>query len=226
MSAGCRIVGLDRHARPRAAKRPSSRAASARTAACRAVDGHCAAPASRGPAATSSARGTSICAGWSFHSSWLALSAIFAPRIRSLICTTPRAASSAALDDRDRASRACRRTSAGCRSSSGCRGRPRPGCPPARSSRDHRLVVGHPVAVHHGHDHRPRAPRPDPPLGAQRGQQPVDADGDAGRRHRLPGEALDQIVVAPAAATEPNCRGRPFSSRISKVSSASKTGPV
>jgi hypothetical protein len=38
-----------------------------------------------------------------------------------------------------------------------------------------------------------------PPLGAQRGEQPVDADGDAGRRHLLPGEALDQVVIAPAA---------------------------
>jgi hypothetical protein len=39
----------------------------------------------------------------------------------------------------------------------------------------------------------------DPPLGAERGEQAVDADGDAGGRHLLPGEALDEVVVAPAA---------------------------
>src|SRR5690606_14195365 len=51
-------------------------------------------PRIRRTSATRSARATSVWAGWDFHSSWLAWAAIRAPRIRSLTCTTPRAASS------------------------------------------------------------------------------------------------------------------------------------
>ena len=39
----------------------------------------------------------------------------------------------------------------------------------------------------------------DAPLGAQGGQQAVNADGNAGGGHGLAGEAFDQIVIAPAA---------------------------
>src|SRR5690606_1149371 len=56
--------------------------------------GHQAIPRRRRTAGTRSARGTTVCAGWDFHSSWLASAAIFAPRKRSFSCTTPRAASS------------------------------------------------------------------------------------------------------------------------------------
>ena len=35
--------------------------------------------------------------------------------------------------------------------------------------------------------------------GIQRGQQPVDADGHAGRRHRLPGEAFHEVIVPTTA---------------------------
>ena len=38
-----------------------------------------------------------------------------------------------------------------------------------------------------------------PPLGPERGEQTVDADGDAGGRHLLPGETLHEVVVTPAA---------------------------
>src|SRR5690606_4287099 len=51
-------------------------------------------PRIRRTSATSWSRGTSVWAGWAFHSSWLASAAILAPRIRSLTCTTPRWASS------------------------------------------------------------------------------------------------------------------------------------
>src|SRR6056297_968296 len=44
--------------------------------------------------ATRSPSAHSTCAGWSFHSSRVAVSAILAPRTRSLTCTTPRARSS------------------------------------------------------------------------------------------------------------------------------------
>ena len=57
-------------------------------------------------------------------------------------------------------------------------------------------------------------------------QQPRHAEGEAGRRHPLAGEARDQVVIAPAAATEPNRIGWPFSSLVGAVSSASNTGPV
>jgi hypothetical protein len=63
----------------------------------------------------------------------------------------------------------------------------------------HRHVIRHPVAIHHRHDDRPRRIAPGAALGAQRCQQPVDTDGDPRRRHRLPGEALYQIVITPAA---------------------------
>ena len=64
---------------------------------------------------------------------------------------------------------------------------------------------------------------------------PTPAAPDAGEPERLDGPdvVLDRLGVPPAGrgedpppATDPNWRGRPFSSVISKVSSASKTGPV
>ena len=64
---------------------------------------------------------------------------------------------------------------------------------------DHGHIFGHPVTIHHRHDHRADPAAHAAPLGAQGGQQPVNADGDAGGRHRLAGEALHQIVIAPAA---------------------------
>ena len=62
----------------------------------------------------------------------------------------------------------------------------------------HRHVIGHPVAVHDGDHDRPRGFAPGAALGAQRGQQPVYPDGNAGRRNRLAGKALYQIIIAPA----------------------------
>jgi hypothetical protein len=63
----------------------------------------------------------------------------------------------------------------------------------------HRLVLGHPLAVHDGDDDGPLMGAADPPLGAQRGEEAVDPDGDAGGRHLLPRETLHEVVVAPAA---------------------------
>ncbi|OIQ66463.1 hypothetical protein GALL_519640 [mine drainage metagenome] len=60
-------------------------------------------------------------------------------------------------------------------------------------------VIGHPIAVHHGHHDRPRCRSTAAPFGAQGGKQAINPDGNAGGRHRLAGEALDQIVIAPAA---------------------------
>ena len=72
--------------------------------------------------------------------------------------------------------------------------------PAARSVLRHLLIVVDAVAVEHEHDH-----------GTLRGavfifaealeaeQEARDADGDAGGRHLLAGEALDQAVIAPAA---------------------------
>ena len=75
--------------------------------------------------------------------------------------------------------------------------------PAARSSRDHLLVAAEAfgVLVHDQHDDR----RDD--IGGvelaevlQRRHQARDADGKAGRRHRLAAEARDQPVITPAAA--------------------------
>ncbi len=60
----------------------------------------------------------------------------------------------------------------------------------------------------------------------KRGLQARHADGEAGRRHLLAGEAGDEIVVAPAAADRAEAHRAPLSSFTSKVSSASNTGPV
>lgn len=52
-------------------------------------------------------------------------------------------------------------------------------------------------------------------------EQARDADGETGGRHLLAPEAGDEAVIAPPADTEPKRTGRPVSSAISKVSSAS-----
>ncbi len=67
--------------------------------------------------------------------------------------------------------------------------------------RHHALIVGDAVAVEDGDDHRAGF-RFFAEL-AERGEgclQARDADGEAGRRHRLAAEARDQTVIAPAAA--------------------------
>jgi hypothetical protein len=68
------------------------------------------------------------------------------------------------------------------------------------------------VAVHDGDQHR----RDDIVLAElaevlQGRHQPRDADGKARRRHVLPGEALDQPVIAPAAADRAENTSSPFS---------------
>jgi hypothetical protein len=62
-----------------------------------------------------------------------------------------------------------------------------------------RTPAAHAVAVHDGDDDRALRLGPDPALGAECGEQPVDADRHAGRGHRLTGEALHEVVVTPAA---------------------------
>ena len=129
------------------------------------------------------------------------MSASVAPRIRSLICTSPLAFSSppwmtAQGEPRLSAYLICvpnllRIAEIKLGADAGVAQR-----------RDHLLVVGDAVAIEHGDDHRAgcglcrRACR----AGVQRRLQARHADGEAGRRHRLAAEARHQSVVAPAAA--------------------------
>ncbi len=63
----------------------------------------------------------------------------------------------------------------------------------------HRHVIGHAVAVHHGDDDGAGGVGGAAALGVQGGKQAVDADGDAGGGDGLAGEALHEVVIAPAA---------------------------
>ncbi len=73
--------------------------------------------------------------------------------------------------------------------------------PALRSADDHFLVVGDAVAVEHRDHHRAgRGLAVELAEHGQRRLQARDADGEAGRRHRLAAEARHQAVVAPAAA--------------------------
>mmetsp|Transcript_23828 Transcript_23828/g.43047 ORF Transcript_23828/g.43047 Transcript_23828/m.43047 type:complete len:207 (+) Transcript_23828:10102-10722(+) len=62
----------------------------------------------------------------------------------------------------------------------------------------HGLIVGHPVPVHHGHNNRPRRLSARATRRAQGRQKAIHTNRDAGRRHFLPGKALDQIIITPA----------------------------
>ena len=67
--------------------------------------------------------------------------------------------------------------------------------------RDHALVVGDAVAVEHrDHDRTGRGLGVELADQRERRLQARDADGEAGRRHRLAAEARHEAVVAPAAA--------------------------
>ena len=103
------------------------------------------------------------------------------------------------------------------------------GDPRRAQGRDEALVVGHMVAVEHGDDDRAGlcGAGDDRTVDrAQRRQQARDADRKAGRRNRLGAKARHQPVVAPAAADRAEADRLAVLARVSKVSSASKTGPV
>ena len=132
------------------------------------------------------------------YSSRSLICAIDAPRIRSLICTSPLAFSSPPWMT--------------------AQGAPRlsayficaPNLPDAEiklgadagaaQRRDHLLVVGDAILIEHRHDHRAGfGLRVDLLQVLQRRHQARHADRDAGRRHMFAAEAPDQAVIAPAA---------------------------
>ena len=72
--------------------------------------------------------------------------------------------------------------------------------PAWRKALRHALIVGDAVAVEHQHDDGAgRGAALILPEQLQAIEQARHADGDAGGRHLLAGEALDQAVIAPAA---------------------------
>ena len=125
-----------------------------------------------------------------------------APTIKSLICTSPLAFSSRPLDHHAGLPRLSAYLICWPNRASDCRDRVRRGCRRCAAGGTMRLVVGDAVAV----EHRDDSTGPGAGLVAElaeRGQrrlQARDADGEAGRRHRLAHEARHQPVVAPAAA--------------------------